>query len=284
MRLRTWNISFLRKSRLRACVYLAYVYIVHKEELLQSIWKIPVQHLKEMKKKDILEGREAFETECVRMNNTKGNLNLPLITTILVAMNVAVFFITDIFFFERVEEVSFYMALNPGFVIKRGEYWRLFTSLFYHFGIEHLLSNMLMLYFMGMMLEPFLGHFRFFILYFVAGLLADAASILYNSLIVSENMWVVFSAGASGAVYGLLGALCAVFLFIRERVPAELKRRLPIAVLFLLFGSIFDTGVGHAAHFGGFLAGALLGALYCACRKRKQDGQGRRKSSYGGDK
>lgn len=234
-----------------------------------------------MKKKDILERREAFETECVRMNDTKRSLNLPLITVILVVMNVVVFFITDFFFFERQEEVAFYMALNPGLVINRKEYWRLFTSLFYHFGIEHLFSNMLMLYFMGMMLEPFFGRFRFFILYFTAGLFADAASILYNGFIVSENRWVVFSAGASGAVYGLLGALCAVFLFIREQVPAELKRRLPVAVLFLLFGSIFDTGVGHSAHFGGFLAGVLLGVVYCACKKKRQEAQ---KSRYGGDK
>lgn len=209
--------------------------------------------------------------------NTEEKFKLPLITTVLVAVNVVVFLIVDLFFFERQEEISYYLALNPALVLKRGEYWRLFTSMFYHFGMDHLMCNMLMLYLVGMMLEPFFGRFRFFLLYFVAGLLADAASIIYNSLIVSENAWVVFGAGASGAVYGLLGAFVAAFLFRKDRIPAEIRRRFPIAIAFLLFGSIFDTGIGHAAHFGGFLAGLLLGLVYCVCMGKQQDGARRTK-------
>lgn len=201
---------------------------------------------------------------------TEKRTTLPLITTILVAINVLIFLITDLFLFERQDEITFTMALNPFFVIHGKEYWRLITSMFYHFGIDHLACNMLMLYLLGAILEPLFGRMRFLVLYFVSGLVADGASILYNGVIRSETDGFVFCAGASGAVYGLIGAYAAIFLFQRAKLPDYEKRRLVVAVAFLLFGSIFDTGVGHDAHFGGFLAGILTGLLYCVLIRRKQ--------------
>lgn len=202
--------------------------------------------------------------------NVEVKKRLPLITTILVIVNIAVFLVADFVFFQEQERVVAFMALNPALVLEEGEYWRLFTSMFYHFNIEHVMFNMLMLYFSGAILEPFFGRLRFFILYFVSGLLADVALIIYNSVIVSENAEVVFAAGASGAVYGLLGAFSAVILLLRDRVPEGERRRLPLMVLLLLFGNIFNKSVGHAAHFGGFFAGAALGAGYCMYLRRRQ--------------
>lgn len=205
--------------------------------------------------------------------NVKEKKGLPLITTVLVIINAVVFLVTDFAFFQEQERVVAFMALNPALVLEEGEYWRLFTSMFYHFNIEHVMFNMLMLYFSGAILEPFFGRLRFFILYFVSGLLADAALIIYNSVIVSENAKFVFAAGASGAIYGLLGAFSAVILLLRDRVPEGERRRLPLMVLLLLFGNIFNKNVGHAAHFGGFFAGAALGAGYCMYLRRRQGGK-----------
>ncbi len=194
---------------------------------------------------------------------------LPWITIVLIAMNTVIFLCSDLVFFERQEEIAFYMSLNPVLVLRHGEYWRLLTSMFYHFSIDHLVYNMIMLYMMGAILEPFYGRVRYFVLFFVSGLVADAASLWYNGIVLPKERAFSFSAGASGAVYGLIGGFAAIYLFRRNALPAWEKRRLMIAVLFLLFGSIFDTGIGHEAHFGGFFGGLLLGCVYCMILKRK---------------
>jgi len=200
---------------------------------------------------------------------TEKKANLPLVTCVLAGINIVIFLVVDLFLFRRQNEIAYFMALNPVLVM-RGEYWRMITSMFYHFGMDHLFCNMLMLFVVGSLLEPFYGKVRYGVLYFVSGLAAGGASLLYNGLIRGEEGKLVLCAGASGAVYGLIGAFVAIFLVQRKALSAPEKNRLLLAVAFLLFGSIFDTGVGHDAHFGGFLAGLLLGSLYCVQRKRKR--------------
>ena len=196
---------------------------------------------------------------------------LPWVTIFLVVINAVVFLLTDLIFFREQESIAYYMAMNPMVVTKYGQYWRLITSMFYHFDIEHLLFNMLPLYFVGAMLEPFFGKVRFLGLYVVSGFFADATTILYNSIIVKENAQTVFAAGASGAVYGLIGAYVGVMVFFKDRLSKEEKIRLPLMVLILLFGNLSQEGVGHAAHFGGFIAGLVMGLMYCVyLRKRKE--------------
>ena len=131
---------------------------------------------------------------------------------VLVVVNVMVFVIVDLFFFKKQDEIAYFMALNPLLVFKKGEYWRMITSMFYHFGTEHLVCNMLMLFFVGRLLEPIFGSLRFFVLYFVSGLVASGASLLYNGIIIRDRSPFVFSAGASGAIYGLVGAFAVFFL------------------------------------------------------------------------
>lgn len=203
---------------------------------------------------------------------TEKNVKVPLVTLVLAGINVILFLAVDLFLFRRQDEIAYVMALNP-ILVMQGEYWRLITSMFYHFGIDHLVCNMLMLLVLGVDLEPLFGKVRYGVLYFISGLVADGASILYNGFIRGEEGMFVFCAGASGAVYGLIGALAAVFFVNRKRLPAGEKKRMVFAVAFLLFGSIFDTGVGHEAHFGGFLAGVLLGILYSARRKNLTEDQ-----------
>lgn len=200
----------------------------------------------------------------------------PPVTIALVALNVMIFVIVDLFFFKRQDEIAYFMALNPLLVLKKGEYWRMVTSMFYHFGTEHLVCNMLMLFFVGRLLEPVFGSLRLFVLYFVSGLVASGASLLYNGIIIRERSPFVFSAGASGAIYGLVGAFAVFFFIHRDRFSADEKRRAVFALVLILFGSILDTGVGHEAHFGGFFAGIAIGMIYCLQRKRQQQKQNER--------
>ena len=206
-----------------------------------------------------------------------GRTNLPYVTSALTILNAAVFLVTDLVLRDRGPEVAYYMSLNPFLAWNRGEYWRFFTSMFYHFGIDHLASNLMMLYFTGSILEQTFGHIRCLILFVLSGLMGGVASVIYNSVIVPENATKVFCAGASGAVYGLIGAYVAAFFFQRRCVSGEEKKRIAVALIFLLFGSIYDTGVGHDAHFGGFFAGALLGVLYSVLMRNKN----RRRSGTG---
>ena len=212
---------------------------------------------------------ELCETERVKMERGKYT-KLPLITIAIAAVNIILFLVFDLFLFLKQDEIVYYMALNPVLVVEGKEYWRLITSMFYHFGIDHLMCNMMMLYVVGGMLEPFFGRVRFLFLYFATGIIADGASILYNSVIRSDSGRFVFCAGASGAVYGLTGAFIAAVLFRRKQLSVHEKRQLLLAVFFLLFGSIFDTGVGHDAHFGGFFGGLIIGSIFCIIRRKKQ--------------
>lgn len=197
------------------------------------------------------------------------NGKLPVVTMVLVLLNAAVFFVCDLFLYRYLNQTVFYLAMNPALILENKQYWRLFTSMFYHFGIEHLMSNMLMLYYVGAMLERTIGKVRYLILYFISGIVADFASILYNSVIVKENAETVFAAGASGAISGLFGALVVLTLCCYKRVTLLRKKDVPVFLFFTLFVGFFEKGVDHAAHLGGFAAGCVLGALFSVYLKRK---------------
>lgn len=205
---------------------------------------------------------------------------LPVITIAFVLINAVVFVVSDLFLYRRTDEITYYLTINPILVLEQRQYWRLFTAMFYHFGIEHLMGNMLMLYYMGSILERALGKMRYLILYFLTGLVADFASILYNSIIVSENAGTVFAAGASGAISGLLGAFTVLTMCCYKKVTLMRKKDIPVFLFFALFVGIFEQGVDHAAHLGGFLAGAVLGFLFSAHLKRKEER--RRREYFGG--
>lgn len=101
-------------------------------------------------------------------------------------------------------------ALSAELVFDKQEWYRLFTSMFLHISGEHIFNNMITLIFIGAYLERRLGHIRYLILYLVSGLLAGCTSIVYNVVIHSAST----SVGASGAIYGLMGALILALIFI----------------------------------------------------------------------
>jgi len=196
----------------------------------------------------------------------------PYITIVLVAINAIVFIFSDLIFYRYTDQISAKLAMNPIRILEYKEYWRLLTAMFYHFGIEHIMSNMLMLVYFGSMLEQKLGKPRFLLLYFISGLVADFVSIFYNSVIVKENAYTVLAAGASGAISGLFGAVAALVLFCYGKITIMRKKDLPVFLFFALFVGFFDSGVDNFAHLGGFVAGAIFGCLYSAHVKRTAQG------------
>lgn len=133
---------------------------------------------------------------------------------------------------------------------------RLLTSLFVHGGLLHLAMNMYGLFFSARLLEALIGSTRFLILYLLCGL---AASFLSTAM-HPENL----SVGASGAIFGTFGMLLSLMLFGNERLRM-LRRVLLGNVITLIALNLFigasTPGIDNAAHIGGLLAGALLGAL-----------------------
>lgn len=141
-----------------------------------------------------------------------------------------------------------------------GEWWRLATSAFLHFGLMHLAFNMWALWVSGSLVERVFGHGHFILLYVVAAVFASLASAAWNPL--------VNSAGASGAIFGILGAQLAFFMNAGHGIPPEVVRTQRASTLaFIGYSVIFGflaPGIDNAAHLGGLAAGLGLGWLLVA--------------------
>lgn len=138
-----------------------------------------------------------------------------------------------------------------------GEWWRLFTSMFIHIGILHILLNMWVVYAAGPLVERMVGNVGFLLMYLTAGLCGSLASLFWNPMAVS--------AGASGAVFGIFGCLLGLVLRGRGSIPTETLTRLrssgfSFLVINLVFGMVVPN-IGMAAHLGGLAGGFLCGLV-----------------------
>lgn len=141
--------------------------------------------------------------------------------------------------------------------VQAGQYWRLLTSMFLHFGLQHLLSNMLLLFFLGDYLERYVGHISYALIYIGAGLVGNILSLWHE--VYSGAFYV--SAGASGAVYGVLGGLLALILLHKGRVEDLTAKRVFVLIILMIIVSFQNSGVDAYAHVGGVIGGFLLTML-----------------------
>jgi membrane associated rhomboid family serine protease len=152
-------------------------------------------------------------------------------------------------------------ALIGPLIAHQHEYWRLITSGFLHDGIAHLFINMLSLWFVGQVLEPAIGRVNFAAVY-GASLLAGS----FGALLFQPNVPTI---GASGAIFGIFGALIVVA---RARgIPLWQSGLGPILVLNLLF-SVSFRGISIGGHLGGLVAGLITGALVVELAERRRQG------------
>lgn len=135
-------------------------------------------------------------------------------------------------------------AMNPILIGIFGEYYRLLTSMFLHAGIMHIAFNMLILYLLGPTLERVLGSARFAVLYLLAGLGGAVASYMFSSP-------GTFSVGASGAIYGLFGAL----LVGGRKLNIDMKQVVVLLAVNLVISFIPGWGIDWRAHLGGLIIG-----------------------------
>ncbi len=147
-------------------------------------------------------------------------------------------------------------ALFPPDVLA-GEWYRLFCSIFLHFGAEHLISNMFMQYFLGDMLLRALSQWKFALIYLLAGLEGSMTSLAVMEITGDYAV----SAGASGAIYGIIGALLWVVLRNGGKFESiSIKRMLLAMVVYISYGFTTEAVDGWA-HLGGAMSGFLLAVL-----------------------
>lgn len=190
------------------------------------------------------------------------------ITYILIAVNTLVFLILG--FLGDTESAVFMMehgAIYPPYLLEHGEYWRLLTATFMHFGFSHLLNNMVLLGCAGQVLERALGKVKFLLLYLVAGI---GGSILSYSQMVYSGDYKV-AAGASGAIFGIIGALAWIVILHKGKYETLTGRGLGFMIALCLYYGISAGNVDNWGHIGGLIMGFLICIIFYRRNVKKID-------------
>ncbi|MDB5808336.1 MAG: rhomboid family intrarane serine protease [Betaproteobacteria bacterium] len=195
------------------------------------------------------------------------------VTPTIVAINLLVFAVMSALGIQvlggRAEE---YLRFGANFapLTTGGEWWRLFTCLFVHFGIVHLVFNLWALWDSGRLAERLFGNASFAVVYVFAGLCGSSTSMLWNQEVISG--------GASGAVFGVFGALLAYMSVERGSIPPQALNRLRIStstfVVYAMFYGFMQNGIDNAAHIGGLLGGFVMGAILARPLDQSRRGKG----------
>lgn len=174
----------------------------------------------------------------------------PIVTVFLIAVNVILYLICT-----GTSDLLYNIGdLSGTAVYERHEYYRIFTSMFLHAGVDHLFSNMMALYFLGEIVEQEYGHLRYTGLYFLAGIVAAAASVSYQYFAMDFTG----SVGASGAIYGVLGALLWLVMVHRGRYREVTLPRMLFYLAYSLYSGFQATNIDNAAHIGGLIGGFII--------------------------
>lgn len=184
----------------------------------------------------------------------------PYVTITLIVINVLIFLWMDLFAGGTMDSdvMLAYGGLDPNRVLMQNETWRLFTAMFLHFDIEHLIGNMVLLGAAGPILERALGPVYFLGLYIISGLDSSGLSFWH---MVSNGEYNALAAGASGAIFGVVGAL--IWIVIRHRGQyQDLTMRGMIFVLALsAYTGLTGGNVDNWGHLGGLVTGFILGMI-----------------------
>lgn len=241
----------------------------------ENIHSIDIKNIKDIKKYEFVidefpsitkrtnfkeKGAELFMkiTQDITKKNTEESIKAddvfrskkPIVTYGLIIINVLYFIAMYILGNGSTDAATLLkFGANYGTLVKMGEWYRLFTSIFIHIGVLHLLCNMYSLYIIGSQLESFFGRWKYLLIYILSGVVGNLFSVLLTSGI---------SAGASGAIFGLFGALLYFGYHYRIYLGTVIKSQIiPLILLNLLIG-FMSPGIDNAAHIGGLIAGALV--------------------------
>lgn len=188
-----------------------------------------------------------FRYRLRRLNQT------PYMTVGLIAVMVLVYLAMTLAGGSTNVNVLIEFGAKINVLIQQGQWWRLVTPVFLHIGFTHILLNMLTLYFVGMQLEAAFGHWRYLVIFLVAGIGGNVASFCFSDSL---------SAGASTAIFGLFGAFMMLGeSFWQNPTIRSLARTFLAFVVMNLAFDVFTPGIDLAGHIGGLFAGFLTAYL-----------------------
>ncbi len=180
-------------------------------------------------------------------------------------INILVFFLPLLVGIDVTNISSEYLysigAVEGTAVVVKGEIWRLFSGMFLHGGVEHILMNMLSLFLVGRSVEMIFSRFSYLSIYLVSGLIGSLVSIYFHK----ESVGI----GASGAIFGIFGAVVGFALVHHKKMHDEFKEFIKsvgvILLLNLVIGLVFPN-VDMSAHIGGAISGVIGGAMIAKYR------------------
>ena len=202
---------------------------------------------------------EASQAPLIPVTEAVGHPTFP-VTMALIAVNVLVLVVMvlrGVSLWQLTPQQAIDFGADFGPLTLGGQWWRLFTSTFVHFGIVHLGLNMWCLWNLGRAAERLLGRFSYLLAYLASGLFGSIASVYWHPLGVG--------AGASGAIFGLAGVLVS-FVYLKK-TPSHLQinsKMLGSLGTFILYNLVYGAaipGISNAAHLGGLIMGFAVGAL-----------------------
>lgn len=195
-----------------------------------------------------------------RTENFKQYISYYPVVSIIIAINVLTYIGTILPGIG--DEILFRgMSIN-GFILE-GDYYRIVTSMFLHGGFLHLLFNMFSLFLFGPELEKFAGKVRFITIYFVSGIIGNIIT-----LFAEPDYWYA-SVGASGAIFGMIGAFGALVYYTRHIFPQLKQIILPIIIISVVM-TFIQPNINIAAHLGGMACGFLIGLVFFNPKKLRR--------------
>ncbi|QGU96857.1 rhomboid family intramembrane serine protease [Clostridium bovifaecis] len=174
------------------------------------------------------------------------------ITIALILINIIMYAITAFFsgnILDSDVRVLIYLGANENTLISSGEYYRLFTSMFLHGGLLHLVLNMYALNALGPAVERAYGKVKYLIIYLIGGIIASISSYLFSGGV---------SIGASGAIFALLGAVLVLALKARTRGGKEMLKNILSVVAINVFIGFALPNIDNFAHIGGLVGGSII--------------------------
>ena len=190
---------------------------------------------------------------------------MPWVNISLVAINVIVFLICT-FTGEMLYNKGAFGVME---IMEGSSYYRMITSMFLHWDLQHLFGNMIVLYYVGEIVEKKVGHLSYIVIYFLSGIAGNIFSMGYELLF--EEFY--SSAGASGAVFGVEGALFFLVILNHGKLEYMTLGRLAFAIMFSLYSGFTSTNVNNAAHIGGVLIGFAVTVIIMMMRPRIRTGK-----------
>jgi len=201
----------------------------------------------------VAEGRASVPATRTRFGGLA--ITRPYVTLGLIAINVVVF---GWEYLIGVNQAAGSWGMWPVGVALNDEYYRLFTATFLHENLLHIGFNMFVLWMLGPQLEQLLGHVRFTVLYVVAGLGGSVASFWFSSPDI-------VGIGASGAIFGLMGA----YVVVGRALRADISQVLGLIAINVVIGFV-SGGIDWRAHLGGLATGALVAAIFAYAPRRQR--------------